>query len=208
MKINDNEKVKFIILSCLIVAVLAFGIFRAVNMNKKPVPQKNDTAAIESSSDKVSNDLAESDDMIMLARNYSQKARDPFAPQMAVPSDTAKPQPSRPGNMFGNMKPLIPSGIGSVPPFPFPNINIAPTQQAVAPELPPNLKLVGVVEGNNKIAVIHGDNNTRHIVKEGQSIDGKYIVKSISRTGVRIESNRKIIVLKLGGNDAVQNRAR
>jgi hypothetical protein len=63
------------------------------------------------------------------------------------------------------------------------------------------LKLTGVIEGDANLAVIRAG-DARHIVREGQSINGKYVVKSISRTGVRLARNGKTYFLGLTGGQS------
>ena len=58
------------------------------------------------------------------------------------------------------------------------------------------------VGGSINVAIIRGEGNVRYIVREGQFIDGKYKVESISRRKVSISYNDKKFVLRLGGNNA------
>ena len=69
------------------------------------------------------------------------------------------------------------------------------------------LKLTGVIQGSVNMAIIRGEGKTRYIVREGQIIDGRYTVESITKFGVWLKNlfDHSIFFLKLGGNDATEN---
>jgi type II secretory pathway component PulC len=84
---------------------------------------------------------------------------------------------------------------------------VTKTQPVAAPI--PAFSLSGVVEGDSTVAIISEAGSPQHIVvHEGQNIDGKYHVESISRSGVTLRYDGRNVLLKLGGKNAAQDRAR
>lgn len=80
------------------------------------------------------------------------------------------------------------------------------TEQAVRrfvqPELPPGSKYTGVISaGEEKLAILEIDEET-YIVKEGDLILDKFLVKSIDNEKVIMEINGHEISLILGGGEA------
>lgn len=71
----------------------------------------------------------------------------------------------------------------------------------VQPELPPGTNFTGLISsGDNILAIIEMDDET-YIVKKGDLILDKYLVKSIQNDKVMIEINGYEISLKLGGEE-------
>jgi len=72
----------------------------------------------------------------------------------------------------------------------------------VQPELPPNSRFAGLISaGDDKLAILEIDDDT-YIVKEGDLILDKFLVKSIDDEKVIIEINGFEISLQLGGGEA------
>lgn len=75
----------------------------------------------------------------------------------------------------------------------------------VQPELPPDSKFTGLISsGEEKLAILEIDNET-YIVKEGDILLDKFLVKSIQEEKVIIEINGFEIPLKLGGGEATDD---
>ncbi|MHB1456045.1 MAG: hypothetical protein ACYC0V_03925 [Armatimonadota bacterium] len=192
MKISDSDKPKLIILICLVILVFAYGGYRLMNPTKPAAP--------------VVSESSEKTDVITVQPEVEQyqvpvvtsKSRDPFEPQVVASTDipvnkpTVKPNEQLP--IFG--------GNNSLPPI---IVNPGGNQVVVVPESLPNFTLMGVVTGERNLAVIRGNGTSRYMVYEGQYIEGKYLVKSITKTSVSIQYRDRITVLKLGGKDAAQN---
>jgi len=72
----------------------------------------------------------------------------------------------------------------------------------VQPELPPESKFTGIISaGETKLAIIEMDDET-YIVKEGDLILDKFLIKSITDEKVVIDINGYEISLQLGGGEA------
>lgn len=126
--------------------------------------------------------------------------RDPFAPCM-TPQEF-QPQSAAMPRIHGNRR--LPSlGTGSLPPLVPPGANtlsISPIGTAVASvDATPKFVLTGVINGNTRVAIIRAGDSERHIVREGQLINGKYFVRSVGRDGVLLTHGSQRIYLKLGG---------
>lgn len=204
MNISDSDKPKLIVLVCLTILVIAFGVYRAMNVAKPSVavaPPSTESATGKNGAVTASPHSAI---VVSAAPTYSVRERDPFMPLIFKKKDIGNTRPiAKPGAN------VLPGGQKIVlPPWRIGRLGGAKVTVVPVPETPPNLTLVGVIVGARNMAVIRGDGDTRYMLYEGQRIDGKYIVKSISRAGVWIKSKDRMIVLRLGGNDAVQNRAR
>jgi Tfp pilus assembly protein PilP len=75
----------------------------------------------------------------------------------------------------------------------------------VQPELPPETKFTGIISaGETKLAIIEMDDET-YIVKEGDLILDKYLIKSITDEKVVIDINGFEISLQLGGGEATND---
>ena len=203
----NNQKKQIIVLCCLIAVVLGLGVFKVVGGNK-PTPALKDStpAKVEQSSTAKSEEptAAEGDAGPMAAAQVSEtsgyQARDPFTPQVVEPARQAERQQST----SSGPTPLVARDsrlpLPMITPLP---IGFSPSgQQANTQSDQPDpasvLRLTGVIEGSSNVAIIRGEEGARYIVREGQSLDGKYVVQSISRNGVRLRSGSKTIILVLG----------
>jgi len=199
MKLEPEQRNQFIALCCLVVLVLGFGIYRIVGVRTNAGSAPGAGKSVERSiSTPVTDANAQEQDGAgtMLA---ALPIRDPFQPQVLTkpqsPSATTKTGPPR-------MLPLIARepriSLPMMPPFGGEPMNVRPMPLPVVEDPSKELTVTGVIEGEANLAVIRAGDK-RHIVREGQSIDGKYVVTSISRTGVRIARNGKSYFLALSG---------
>jgi hypothetical protein len=198
MNISDSDKPKLIVLLCLMAIVIIYGTYRYTSVTKRSAPSK-----VAPKID-IGNTVAMDDDQQSQNGLYKAeidgKLRDPFMPMMSAsakkpptpPSAPSTEQAVRSGTMLPPLavKGTIPGGVITLPP------------KLPDAEKPQTLKLVGVIIGDRNLAVIHGDNDTRYMVYEGQTIDGKYHVKYISMSGVWLKFQDQTIVLKLGDENA------
>ena len=199
MKIDESQKIQYIVLCCLIAAFLVVGVVKMVGKSTqaRSPAQKKVQAASETSA-KIPEKIVsvEQTDPLNTSDISAQAPRDPFEPQVvpqSVSVQNVQPQITKAQN--------IPFRIDSLPGqatdgSPLPGLAESnPSGQ---------LRLTGIIEGAVNVAIIRGGENTRYIVREGQTIDGMYRVISISRVGVRLKSNdnQRTIVLQLGGNNA------
>ncbi len=66
-------------------------------------------------------------------------------------------------------------------------------------ERDPDFVLTGVIRGAENVAVIRVGNLERHVVMQGQTIDGRYKVLTVTEDGVVLGCKDRRIHLKLGG---------
>lgn len=196
MKISDSDKPKLIVLICLIILVLVYGGYRMMGVTKPTATVKSASENTEkNAATGVQSEIVEPQQTVIMA-----KARDPFQPQVVPSLDIKTNKP----NIKSNIRLPI---FGGNNPMQLPPIVVRPggNPVVVVPDALPNFILMGVVTGDRNLAVIKGDSPSRYMVYEGQYIEGKYLIKSISKTSVSIQFRDRITVLKLGGKDAVQN---
>ncbi|HUV04567.1 MAG TPA: hypothetical protein VMX94_05620 [Armatimonadota bacterium] len=201
MRLDENQRVQFIILCCLIAVVAAVGIYRVVGKSTRAGRSavRQSQVQQEASASSRAGEAAQVDSRPLRPVGGELKARDPFTPQVG-PKVASSQSSSRATSSLG---PIV--GSGPLPPI----VGMAPlTMEAIkvnnlsppAEQPSSQLRLTGVIEGDTKVAIIRGGENTRYIVREGQMIDGKYMVESISRVGVRLRYNNKSLILRLGVN--------
>ncbi|MDI6828225.1 MAG: hypothetical protein QME62_07070 [Armatimonadota bacterium] len=216
MKIEEGQKKQLVILCCLIALVIGFGVYRVIGVGTQAAPPKvvQTTEVKEQAAEPEPKEakVADAENSYVLAQFQAGEARDPFAPQALPKSKQQDLEESKKPQISANLPPLLG---GSKPP-----IQVMPpllindnacggmanaqtnekSEQAEDPSQ--ELKLTGVIEGSINVAIIRGPNNARYIVREGQIIEGKFNVVSISRAGVKIAYNGKTFFLRLGGNNA------
>lgn len=93
---------------------------------------------------------------------------------------------------FGKVPPLLPFSNGS--PGATPKLTVVPIVES-----DPAFSLTGVIRGEPNVAIIRVGTSERHIVAEGQVIDGRYRVLSVSDDGAVLACKDRRIHLKLGG---------
>jgi hypothetical protein len=95
------------------------------------------------------------------------------------------------------------SSMRKVPPLnPFGKIGGGSIQsvQPVQAEVEEPITLTGVVRGVDNVVIVRVGQNGRHVVKEGQTIDGRYRVVSVSGDGAVLVYRNRRIPVKLGGS--------
>lgn len=205
---DDNSKPKVILLVALVVLVAVFGVFRVVKSTKTqaaPVVEKDsvkETAPVVDEFDPSKIMVSGKPLTMALA---PQAARDPFTPQVAPKEIKNNSEPVRKSDMTPMVNrindlpfPLIPFG-GS-------NDTVEPVQPAPEQNPTEGLKLVGIIDGTKKLAILRGPQGERYFVREGDSVDGEFRVESITRMYVRVRSGDRVFFLRLGGNDGTQDR--
>lgn len=136
--------------------------------------------------------------------------RDPFATQALSPDAaiqtsqkiTINPVQPKPNKTF---RPIENSGnvpginVNAINPFIQPNVQVAVQPEAHQPPPEPQFVLTGIIRGSQNVAIIKSDSGGRHVVREGQLIDGRYKVQSVSDDGVVLVNQNRRIFVKLGG---------
>lgn len=212
MKLEKEQRTQFIVLCALFVVVIGFGAFRIMGTGtsanspttpaasaEKPAPAKAAPAEQAAAEATPAQDLAK-------AMGFVLPVKDPFAPQVspeteskAATSTSSPPRKApvivRESNMPFPIMPAFDSNPGPV--------DIAPTPVVEQVDPSKDYKLTGVIEGDSSVAIIRGPEDSRHIIREGQSLDGKFVIRSISRAGVRLSHNGRSYFLPISsGKDS------
>lgn len=198
MKLDKKQLPQFIILGVLVVAFVGYLSFSALRPKDSASPPSAEQAAAPSTQPAVEEQGSE---QLALAGAFSDLAvaatrRDPFTPQIRESSacpTTPAASPNTGGrvaNSAGRLLPINPfAGAtgGSVPP-------ILPVE-----EKDPEFVITGVIRGAENVAIIRVGEGGRHVVKQGQLIDGRYKVLRVSNDGAVLAYKNRRIYLKLGG---------
>lgn len=222
MKLEEGQKSQFIILCVLVVLVLGFGVFRLVGVKTSAAPKtassKHSSTTDQSKSTEQSNkdsESASSADKVAdtsVAIQMATAGRDPFVPQIVAQKPNEKGHSTRPaaGSSAKQMTSVLPTGIP-----PIGGLNVRPafdapkgTAKQIEVDPTKDLRLTGVIEGDTNVAIVRGAGTVRYIVHEGQAIDGKYDVESITRQGIILRFNGRKFVLRLGGNESREKGTR
>jgi type IV pilus biogenesis protein PilP len=130
--------------------------------------------------------------------------RDPFTPIAVMGAETldvqqqVAPRPA-PTRVVSNPSGRVPR-IQANPFNPFSQLNAtANTQQVRIQEQDPEFELTGVIRGDRNVAIIRCGEGGRYVVKQGQLIDGRYKVESVSDDGATLVYKNRRIHVKLGG---------
>ncbi len=200
MKAEKNQKNQLVVLCVLVVVVVGFGVYRMMGAStsaNSPVKAPVSHAQTANPAAEVTGDQAGAVETqaLVQAVGFVKPAKDPFTPQVAPSDSVAVPaQTTRTQRLPlisrspGLSLPVMPSFGGppgglTLPPV----VQVDPTK---------DMALTGVVEGEVNVAVIH-DGDSRHIVREGQSLNGGLVVRSITRSGVRLSGNGRSYFLAL-----------
>lgn len=206
MKLEKEQRTQFIALCVLLVGVVGFGAYRMMGTGTSADSR---TATPTAAAQKATADghapaspVEEQKSLEETAKvaGFVQPVKDPFEPQVlpgdieAVTATKPTPAPRLPVIVRESRMPLP-----VMPSFDSQPLPVVP--QPAVEEVNPTkyLRLTGVIEGDTNIAIIRAG-DTRHIVREGQSIDGKFVVRSISRTGVRLSYNGRSYFLTMASS--------
>lgn len=129
--------------------------------------------------------------------------RDPFIPQrMPFGQPKAEKQEIRPVAKNIKPRPDFNKNLSeNVPPITIKPMNPF-SGESGQKTTEPDFAISGVVRGENNVAVITTDSG-KHVVKQGQTIDGRYKVLRINDSGAVLVDDERRIKVRLGGsNDA------
>lgn len=200
MKLDKKQIPQLIILGLLVLGCIGYVSFTLA----KPDPKASKPDAAKKQAASTAEVTAQTQIMQIGTfpdLNAPVARRDPFVTQTVdTEAETANSEPNRATVV---KMPSLPKGMGKVPPlFPFGNANMgsAPTLMAVPNVEPdPAFALTGVIRGEKNVAIIRVGATERHIVSEGQIIDGRYRVLSVTEDGAVLAYKDRRIHLKLGG---------
>lgn len=201
MKLDKADQPKIIILGVLLAIFLGYGGYSL--MGKKtsaapPPPSVREAAvknvpasAVVTPKKDVGVQVVQAD---VLPLEEPAPKKDPFNPCVSVESTTV----SAPRPLMGQRcLPNLPAFRSSLSPLP---ISVRPSggPTLLAVQQDPKFVLTGIIQGVTAVAIVAGGSG-RHIVREGQLIDGKYFVKYIGRDRVVLTEGYRSIYLRLGG---------
>lgn len=198
MSIGEGQKTKLVLLCILIVVALVVGARSIVRMRGEAArqAQEQSQAAKKAGAPGEAGVIEGQAAGLAVTMAGDRRLRDPFIPQI-VPKSASR-QGGTETKMVDFALPPAPPG-GSMQMF---------TSLVAAEDPTSELQLTGVIEGAANLAIIRGPEGARYYVREGQRIDGKYTVESISRFGVALRFNGRTFILKLGGKNASEDTAR
>jgi len=223
MKPDKKQVPQMILLGLLVVVFVGYLSFQVAGPGNQVKPKPVASAAKDSpqGDGKEPGQAASSEDMAYVAQVFptlesAPARRDPFTPQklpvdvvIADPSQQAAKQispatsvrtavnPFR--NPMGRVPPLT---LGPIPQFSPGNAsqNLPPVREAKTEE---SFALSGVVRGESNVVIIKSASG-RHVVREGQMIDGRYKVLSVTGDGAVLAYGKRHIPVKLGGDKNAQ----
>jgi len=204
MKLDKAQRTQVIALAGLIAVLVGYGVYTMTGKKGPPFPPPvhQSSAETEQARQLAGAPASSAVQVAELAVNVGPAARrDPFAPCVTAEQPSRPAQPARPLPRLPRQEglPILPMGSANValdvrPRLP--GVEIGPAA-FVAPE--PQFVLTGIIKGDINVAIIRVGSSGRHIVREGQMIDGNYRVRAIKRGGVVLTRGSHSIYLKLGG---------
>lgn len=208
MKITENQRTQVIILSCLMIAVIIFGVYRMLGTTTQ-ASSKTSTASqtnkIPQKANSTENQAPDNEQPAVRVALGDVKVRDPFTPQVGPKVESSTHSTSL------ATRSIVPPTIGSIPPLteiaPIGSPAIRLVSNDSEKETLPDIRLTGVIEGDTNVAIFRLNDDTRYIVREGQVINGMFTVESITRLGVRLRSKHGVLFVKLGASLSDQNTA-
>lgn len=218
---KDKQTPQIIVMGILVAVCVAFVVVKVTGGKGHAKPTSAQTQAQQKtpstpskttgggSADTDSGRLDSTVVAVQVASSALTARRDPFAPTMDVvgkdiryvppPSTsirTAQVNAQSGSNMPVPPYPVLPFGAG--PQNPAQAVSTGSLRDEPVVEEFPSFVLTGVITGRTNVAIIRlGD--SRYIVKEGQLINGKYKVVSVSPDGVQLNRDGRKVFLELGG---------
>lgn len=200
---TKNQQTQIIVFCCLAAVVLGLGVFKVVGGKSAPASHKQAGAVKQVAQAQPDEPSAAQQDHASPAatettQGLAYKTRDPFVPQVIGASAQTRNQQGREAPLVSRVPKLPLPLIAPLHPQPIDFTPAGPSTAEFKPDPASELRLTGVIEGSCSVAIIRGEGGARYIVREGQSIEGKYILQSISRNGVHLKYGGKTYILRLG----------
>ena len=216
MKLDKKQIPQLVILGLLTLLCIGYVSF-TLTRGSKPAQQVQ-AAQPSAKNNESATAGCEQDTNIEVAKSSSTgleplMRRDPFIPQRLPGAEmndpTSVPAPQKSGSVRPSVQ-VVRNPLASVPPInPFRGVSPVATPLPVATatepakpvqqEQDPQFVLTGVIRGEQNVAIVRSGESGRHIVREGQLIDGRYRVISISDDSAVLVHENHRIYLKLGG---------
>ena len=204
MKLDKAQTKQAITLAALIAVLVGYCVYSMTGKKASTPPsaQTNTTKSVRTSQSAGGVVITPGQIPGASAVNLAVAKRDPFAPRIVPEPASGGPPPAPPAKPLPRLAtshaPLpIFSGGGALA------FTAEPRLPASEPEPEPMLVLTGIIKGDTNVAIIRTGSSDRHIVREGQMINGTYRVKTINRDGVVLTRGNRSIYLKLGGRTNV-----
>jgi hypothetical protein len=206
MQPDKKQIAQFVVLGVLVVVCIAYVSFKVMG-SKAPGaannPAKNAgavTALTADSSATVTQD--QSPTGVFPDLNSPPAKRDPFTVQKLPQSEDQQSSDqqlieARPQPVVVNAGAKLPR-IEVAPLNPFAKTNA--TVSVSKDNQEPQFTLTGVLRGESNVVILRSGTNERHIVKQGQFINGRYKVLFVTGDGAVLADKNHRIHLKLGGN--------
>ena len=205
MKLDKKQIPQLIVLGLLVLGCIGYVSFTVLKPPAiDPVPPQGKAVAKSEAFAKAKKAAAQSVVMMPTATFPDLSApiprRDPFAVQTLENTGTPPTKPAD-ANVTHVAEKTARTASTKVPPLiPIGNFNTS-SSLSVVPSVEsrdPNFVLTGVIRGAENVAIIRVGEE-RHVVKQGQYIDGTYRVVSVSDDGAVLACGNRRIYLRLGG---------
>ncbi len=219
MKTEKKQTVQLAVLGVLVVGCVGYLSFSLI-APKQPAKHTDHKAAKAAKADdseaRSANDTSEPEAAVSPASQgwelYPDLAsvparRDPFIRQNLGSAEMAA-SVSQPPKSVPKLLPKINNSMARVPSIelkpinPFdketPVVSAQPVTQE-KPEPDEQITVTGVIRGESNVAIVRIGNSGRHVVREGQTIDGRYHVVSVTGDGAVLVYKNRHIPVKLGG---------
>ncbi|MHB9036119.1 MAG: hypothetical protein ACYC64_05590 [Armatimonadota bacterium] len=214
MKLDKKQLPQLIVLGVLVLICIGYVSFKAMSPSAPPpapVQQPKPEAVNaddETVSDSADVEIGAAPAGVFPDLTSTPARRDPFVPYASLdaamteaqqPAPKTRPEPA-PARVVSNPNGRVPR-IATNPfnPFAQPSERSVDTRQVQVQEQVPEFTLTGVIRGYRNVAIIRCGEGGRYVVKQGQLIDGRYKVESVSDDGATLVYKNRRIHVKLGG---------
>lgn len=212
MKPDKKQIPQLIVLGLLVLVCIGYVSFQVMKPGDVKPTRKTDSATVQSAAAEpeakalITPDTGAISVFPDLSRSLSR--RDPFVPQRLPgempPDDTGASRVRntrpRPTNMrltpFAGKLPRF--DIKPIDPFDSAGGSSLPKPPTRASE-PPKFVLTGVIRGAENVAILRVGTEGRYVVKQGQTIEGRYTVLLVMSDAVVLNDRGRRIFVRLGG---------
>ena len=205
MKPDKKQLPQLIVLGVLVLVCVGYVSFKAM-APATPAPQAVKPAK-EAADPTASVVPDKSAAMALASLGATPARRDPFMPQALPAAERDESQNVTPPTK-GRTASVTPTNGGKLPRInvgafnPFAqsggHASVTTLPPRTVPE--PTYTLTGVVRGEENVVVVRSSDNTRHSVRQGQLIDGRYRVLAVTDDGAVLANGKRRIYMKLGGS--------
>lgn len=199
---KESKLPQIIVLVLLVALCLGYVVYRLSGSNTQAAcpPQENPVEQVAPSMEPAPDPEASQNlDQTVPAEQTALNAvvmaakKDPFAPEFVSavqkPMKVAAAAPPRLGMTLPPFTPQMPMHVTALE-------SSGEVQEATSTQ---TYRLTGVIRGETNIAIIRSGDSGRHIVKEGQYINGRYKVIAIREASVIVAFGNERKEIKLGG---------